>query len=254
MKMPTGMRALRAQALKAAILNFMDFADQAIPEDDCCMCGDKQDNHTFDSGHAFTPATQYHAFTLRKEVEKYLDVLETDEATTVTHTDLQGNESQVAVFGPSSFPMWNACPGMMPKKLEKWQHNNGTIYTVDCIANHASNNPDYPVTVVYIGPNGNLWAKPLDNFLQKMTRVDPTYNKQAVLYAQATGATVIADGEVIARPHELWKDGDLFVPEHLKDRNGQVALRECKVCGAGESELFEHPVCPGPGKKVYRHG
>lgn len=191
MKMPTGMRALRAQALKAAILNFMDFADQAIPEDDCCMCGDKQDNHTFDSGHAFTAATQYHVMTLRKEVEKYLDVLETDEATTVTHSDLHGNESQVAVLGPSSFPMW---------------------------------------------AGGSCC------------------NKQAQLYAQATGATVIADGEVVARPHELWKDGDLFVPEHLKDRNGQVALRECKVCGAGESELFEHPVCPGPGKKVYRHG
>lgn len=106
MKLPTGMRALRAQALKAAILNFMDFADQAIPEDDACMCGDKQDNHTFDSGHAFTAATQYHVMQLRKEVEKYLDVLETDEATTVTHSDLHGNESQVAVLGPSSFPMW----------------------------------------------------------------------------------------------------------------------------------------------------
>lgn len=191
MKIPTGMRALRAQALKAAILNFMDFADQAIPEDDCCMCGDKQDNHTFDSGHAFTAATQYHSFTLRKEVEKYLDVLETDEATTVTHSDLHGNESQVAVIGPSSFPM---CAGGL------------------CC------------------------------------------NKQAQLYAQATGADVYADGKLIAREHVLWKDGDLFVPDHLKDRNGQVALRECKVCGAAEAELFEHPVCPGEGKKVYRHG
>ncbi|MGG9131226.1 hypothetical protein [Enterobacter hormaechei] len=117
MKMPTDMRALRAQALKAAILNFMDFADQAIPDDDACMCGDRQDNHTFDSGHAFTPATQYHVMTLRKEVEKYLDVLETDEATTVTHTDLQGNESQVAVFGPSSFPMW-PCPNSSVKTIE----------------------------------------------------------------------------------------------------------------------------------------
>lgn len=175
MKMPTGMRALRAQALKAAILNFMDFADQAIPEDDCCMCGDKQDNHTFDSGHAFTAATQYHVMQLRKEVEKYLDVLETDEATTVTHTDLQGNESQVAVFGPSSFPKWPC-----PKSTQ---------------------------------PFGGCPSQ-----------------------------------------HDIWKDGDLFVPEHLKDRNGQVALRECKVCGAGESELFDHPICPGAGKKVYRHG
>ena len=189
--MPTGMRALRAQALKAAILNFMDFADQAIPEDDCGMCGDKQDNHTFDSGHAFTPATQYHAFTLRKEVEKYLDVLETDEATTVTHTDLQGNESQVAVFGPSSFPMWG----------------------------------------------------------QGSCR-----NKQAELYARATGADVYADGELIAGQHDLWKDGDFGVPDVLKDRNGQVVLGQCKVCGAAEQELIDIPLCPGSGKKVFRHG
>lgn len=172
MKMPTGMRALRAQALKAAMLNFMDFADHAIPEDDACMCGDKQDNHTYDSGHSFTAATQYHAMQLRKEVEKYLDVLETDEATTVTHSDLHGNESQIAVISPSK-------------------------------------------------PDADYTSQPFGG----------------------------CPGQ-----HDLWKDGDLFIPEALKDRNGDVVLGQCKVCGAAEQELLDHPICPGPGNKVYRHG
>jgi len=60
---------------------------------------------------------------------------------------------------------------VLPKKLEKWQHHNGVIYTVDCLANTESDNPDYPITVVYIGPNGHRWAKPLDNFLLKMKKV-----------------------------------------------------------------------------------
>lgn len=60
---------------------------------------------------------------------------------------------------------------VLPKKLEKWQHHNGVIYTVDCLANTESDNRDYPITVVYIGPNGHRWAKPLDNFLMKMKKV-----------------------------------------------------------------------------------
>lgn len=59
----------------------------------------------------------------------------------------------------------------LPKKFEKWKHHNGIVYTVDCLANTESISPEYPTTVVYIGPNGKVWAKTLDNFLQKMTRV-----------------------------------------------------------------------------------
>lgn len=78
--------------------------------------------------------------------------------------------------------------------------------------------------------------------------------KQAELYAQATGSNVYADGTLVAGQHVLWKDGDFGIPDALKDRNGEVVLGQCKVCGAAEQELIDVPVCPGPSKKVYRHG
>lgn len=161
------MRALRSQALKAAILNFMEFADQAIPDDDCCMCGSREDAHDFGSGHSFTPATQYHVMQLRKEVEKYLDVLDVEGATTVTHSDLSGNTEEVAVI------------------------------------------PNSALAEAYEPPAGE---------------------------------------------HVLWKDGDFGIPEAILDRNGQVALNCCKVCGGAESELRDMPTCPGYRKKVFRHG
>ena len=50
----------------------------------------------------------------------------------------------------------------MPKEIKEgsvWRHTNGNLYTVLRIANHASNNDRYPLTIVYIGNNGNVWAK-----------------------------------------------------------------------------------------------
>lgn len=39
--------------------------------------------------------------------------------------------------------------------------------------------------------------------------------------------------------HEMFKDGDDGVPEHIKDRNGQVALSMCKRCRKAEVELIQ---------------
>jgi hypothetical protein len=39
--------------------------------------------------------------------------------------------------------------------------------------------------------------------------------------------------------HVLYKDGDENIPASIKDRNGHVALSQCKVCGRGEVELEE---------------
>ena len=44
--------------------------------------------------------------------------------------------------------------------------------------------------------------------------------------------------------HRLWADGDEDVPYFICDRNGQVALAVCKICGQCEGELEE--TCPGP--------
>lgn len=39
--------------------------------------------------------------------------------------------------------------------------------------------------------------------------------------------------------HILYKDGDKNIPTSIKDRNGEVVLDLCKVCGRGEAELAE---------------
>ena len=48
--------------------------------------------------------------------------------------------------------------------------------------------------------------------------------------------------------HILWKDQDENIPPQICDRNGQVALAQCKVCGQAESELEKE--CPGRKMKI----
>lgn len=42
--------------------------------------------------------------------------------------------------------------------------------------------------------------------------------------------------------HTLYKTGDKDAPDIIKDRNGEVVLGLCKVCGKAEREL-EQPCC-----------
>jgi len=52
-----------------------------------------------------------------------------------------------------------------------WKHRNGLAYLIQGIANEKADKEralEYPVTVFYAGANGNLWAKPIDNFLSSM--------------------------------------------------------------------------------------
>ena len=52
-----------------------------------------------------------------------------------------------------------------------WKHNNGNIYKVLLLANTESNRDEYPITVVYQGANGNIWAKTLADFVAKMLEI-----------------------------------------------------------------------------------
>jgi hypothetical protein len=56
-----------------------------------------------------------------------------------------------------------------PKLGSKWTHHNGLEYTVILIANTGHANPKYPVTIIYKGENGNIWAKPVNNFYENLT-------------------------------------------------------------------------------------
>ena len=57
-----------------------------------------------------------------------------------------------------------------PEPETLWRHHNGNVYIVLVVANVGSERDEYPPTVVYRGANGLVWAKPLSNFLEKMTR------------------------------------------------------------------------------------
>lgn len=57
-----------------------------------------------------------------------------------------------------------------PEIGSRYKHNNGNEYTVLQIANAHAESEDYPITVVYQGINGKIWAKTLDNFNNKMKR------------------------------------------------------------------------------------
>ena len=39
--------------------------------------------------------------------------------------------------------------------------------------------------------------------------------------------------------HDLYKTGDADAPRQIKDRNGEVVLDMCRVCGRAEAELEE---------------
>lgn len=45
--------------------------------------------------------------------------------------------------------------------------------------------------------------------------------------------------------HVLYKNGDTDLPDNILDRNGELALHMCRVCGLAESELDNYPTCPG---------
>jgi hypothetical protein len=55
----------------------------------------------------------------------------------------------------------------LPKIGANYVHENGNRYRVLHIANNANISPKYPVSVVYVGPNGNVWVKTLTNFNKK---------------------------------------------------------------------------------------
>lgn len=59
----------------------------------------------------------------------------------------------------------------IPKLQERYRHLNGNEYTVIMLANLDSARPEYPITIVYQGCDGKVWAKDLNNFYKKMSRV-----------------------------------------------------------------------------------
>lgn len=52
-----------------------------------------------------------------------------------------------------------------------WRHRNGTLYTILHVAN-TTNTEKYPLTVVYQGENGRVWARELRDWMRSMSPVN----------------------------------------------------------------------------------
>jgi hypothetical protein len=82
--------------------------------------------------------------------------------------------------------------------------------------------------------------------LKLQQRVDglPVNLTTTILRAEGLGAAdYLANNRDVNRKHVLYKTGDADAPDVIKDRNGEVVLGLCRVCGRGEIEL-EHPCTP----------
>lgn len=63
------------------------------------------------------------------------------------------------------------CEVELPKPGQLWEHHNGKEYRVMHVANQYSQDlVKYPITIVYRGFNGRVWAKSLGNWFTAMTR------------------------------------------------------------------------------------
>jgi NTP pyrophosphatase (non-canonical NTP hydrolase) len=61
-------------------------------------------------------------------------------------------------------------PAAEPEPGSYWEHTSGTVYQVLFLAN-LHNNPRYPRTVIYRGPNGNIWSRRADDWHRSMSPI-----------------------------------------------------------------------------------
>lgn len=56
-----------------------------------------------------------------------------------------------------------------PKAGDLWKHDRGVVYQVFMLTNeNATHHERWPVTVVYRGPTGNVWSRPLSDWHRSM--------------------------------------------------------------------------------------
>jgi hypothetical protein len=59
----------------------------------------------------------------------------------------------------------------LPEVNSRWQHHSGMVYQVLCISNLKATKPDYPVTVVYVDTDGDIWSHPLEFWHNRMSLI-----------------------------------------------------------------------------------
>lgn len=101
-------------------------------------------------------------------------------------------------------------------------------------------------SVVEKGRSG--WEDLKQDALSRMLREhvekgDPVDVANFCMMLSYHGFSILPDGAVeqtkpaVSGVHTLYVTGDSDAPEQIKDRNGEVVLAQCRVCGAAEIEL-----------------
>jgi hypothetical protein len=62
----------------------------------------------------------------------------------------------------------------LPEIGSRWSHPNGHIYTVLMITNTGGVKADFPITVVYVDDDKNLWSQPLHKWVESKTLIPAT--------------------------------------------------------------------------------
>lgn len=101
-------------------------------------------------------------------------------------------------FAPAAEPI--------PKPGDCWTHYNGTPYQVLHVAN-LPDNPRYPQMVVYQGPNGQVWSRPLSDWHRSMTFTCPASAAPEV----ASSNTALVEA---ATHDDDDDDDDARIPDH----------------------------------------
>lgn len=66
----------------------------------------------------------------------------------------------------------------VPKRGSRWAHLNSFMkYTVLFLTNESSKSDKHPVTVIYLGDNGNLWSRELSSWHDSMIPLKDNENE-----------------------------------------------------------------------------
>lgn len=65
------------------------------------------------------------------------------------------------------------------------RHHSGNVYTILDVTNTAAPSEKFPITVVYMGANGNVWSRSLSDFSKKFEVLYDGENKALVQRADA---------------------------------------------------------------------
>jgi hypothetical protein len=129
----------------------------------------------------------------------------------------------------------------LPKTDTVWQHSTGRYYKILLLTNTEADpgrELDHPVNVVYIGINGKIWSKTLENFLNKMTAVSPSVED----YFEIDFSLNDAISRSLFAVNYTLKQANSVVTENVKKDKDLAWAWHCVLACAAQDEGVSHEV------------